>query len=332
MQRFPPLTNVKQTSSKIAPRRHRNFIIRPVPHRPMDRLDRIFQEAQNRAASEDGGPKRGLEAALARDGEDDASKRAAMSVADRVLADYERGDYFSCLGLPPPDCDDAGRPVWDVTDAAISKAYRRASLAVHPDKNPTPEAKAAFDKLNDAVRALRDDVRRGEALRTFADVAFKEKCRANPELMAKARKDQERRDAADYGAAIRAQQAQQLERAMARREKVHAAFRRRRGGDDDASSSDASTDGDSDDAAREVDAEKKKKKGEESGGGGVEAERGASSAAAVANGGGGDVKRRRFGVGGRRGGIRAAKEDSDEDDGGLARPVLGAKKKPRFIM
>ena len=301
-----------------------------MPHRPMDRLDRLFQEAQNRAASEDGGPKRGLEAVLARDGEDDASKRAAMSVADRVLADYERGDYFSCLGLPPPDCDDAGRPVWDVTDAAISKAYRRASLAVHPDKNPTPEAKAAFDKLNDAVRALRDDVRRGEALRTFADAAFKEKCRANPQLMAKARKDQERRDAADYGAAIRAQQAQQLERAMARREKAAAASRRRRG--DDASSSDVSTDGDSDDdaAALEVDVEKKKGEGE-SGGGRVEAERrGPSSDAAVANG---DVKRRRFGGGGgRRRGIRAAKEDSDEDDGGLARPVLGAKRKPRFIM
>ena len=301
-----------------------------MPHRPMDRLDRLFQEAQNRAASEDGGPKRGLEAALARDGEDDASKRAAMSVADRVLADYERGDYFSCLGLPPPDCDDAGRPVWDVTDAAISKAYRRASLAVHPDKNPTPEAKAAFDKLNDAVRALRDDVLRGEALRTFADAAFKEKCRANPQLMAKARKDQERRDAADYGAAIRAQQAQQLERAMARREKAAAASRRRRG--DDASSSDVSTDGDSDDdaAALEVDVEKKKGEGE-SGGGRVEAERrGPSSDAAVANG---DVKRRRFGGGGgRRRGIRAAKEDSDEDDGGLARPVLGAKRKPRFIM
>mgnify|MGYP002856218373 CR=1 FL=1 len=300
-----------------------------MPHRPMDRLDRLFQEAQNRAASEDGGPKRGLEAALARDGEDDASKRAAMSVADRVLADYERGDYFSCLGLPPPDCDDAGRPVWDVTDAAISKAYRRASLAVHPDKNPTPEAKAAFDKLNDAVRALRDDVLRGEALRTFADAAFKEKCRANPQLMAKARKDQERRDAADYGAAIRAQQAQQLERAMARREKAAAASRRRRG--DDASSSDVSTDGDSDDDAAALEVDVEKKKGEESGGGRVEAERrGPSSDAAVANG---DVKRRRFGGGGgRRRGIRAAKEDSDEDDGGLARPVLGAKRKPRFIM
>ena len=249
----------------------------------MDRLDRLFQEAQNRAASEDGGPKRGLEAALARDGEDDASKRAAMSVADRVLADYERGDYFSCLGLPPPDCDDAGRPVWDVTDAAISKAYRRASLAVHPDKNPTPEAKAAFDKLNDAVRALRDDVRRGEALRTFADAAFKEKCRANPQLMAKARKDQERRDAADYGAAIRAQQAQQLERAMARREKAAAASRRRSG---DASSSDVSTDGDSDDDAAALEVDVEKKKGEESGGGRVEAERrGPSSDAAVTNGG-----------------------------------------------
>ena len=198
-----------------------------------------------------------------------------MSVADRVLADYERGDYFSCLGLPPPDCDDAGRPVWDVTDAAISKAYRRASLAVHPDKNPTPEAKAAFDKLNDAVRALRDDVRRGEALRTFADAAFKEKCRANPQLMAKARKAQERRDAADYGAAIRARQAQQLERAMARREKAAAASRRRRDDGGDASSSDVSTDGDSDDdaAALEVDVEKKKGE-EESGGGRVEAERG----------------------------------------------------------
>lgn len=298
----------------------------------MDRLDRIFQEAQNRAASEDGGTRTGLEAALARDGADDASKRAAMSVADRVLADYERGDYFSCLGLPPPDCDDAGRPVWDVTDAAISKAYRRASLAVHPDKNPTPEAKAAFDKLNDAVRALRDDVRRGEALRSFADAAFKEKCRANPQLMAKARKDQERRDAADYGAAIRAQQAQQLERAMARREKA-AALRRRHGGDD-ASSSDASTDSDSDDPEKEKDAEKMKQ-GEtgEFGGASMPTSSGASLEAAVANGGGG-AKRRRFGGGGggRRGGIRPAKEDSDSDDGGLARPVLGVKKKPRFIM
>ena len=52
--------------------------------------------------------------------------------------------------------------MWDVSESAISKAYRRASLAVHPDKNPLPEAKAAFDKLNDAVRALRDALAREE--------------------------------------------------------------------------------------------------------------------------------------------------------------------------
>ena len=52
-------SKVERTEPQLAPRRHRNFIIRHVPHRPMDRLDRIFQEAQNRAASEDGGPKRG---------------------------------------------------------------------------------------------------------------------------------------------------------------------------------------------------------------------------------------------------------------------------------
>ena len=131
----------------------------------MGKLDRIFQEAQNAAAEEDGVPVRGLEAALKSGGDDDAdAKRASLPIAERILADYEKGNFFACLGLPPPDCDDAGRPVWDVSESTISKAYRRASLAVHPDKNPLPEAKAAFDKLNDAVRALRDDVRRGEAL------------------------------------------------------------------------------------------------------------------------------------------------------------------------
>ena len=215
----------------------------------MGKLDRIFQEAQNAAAEEDGVPVRGLEAALKSGGDDDAdAKRASLPIAERILADYEKGNFFACLGLPAPDCDDAGRPVWDVSESTISKAYRRASLAVHPDKNPLPEAKAAFDKLNDAVRALRDDVRRGEALRSFADAAFQEKCRANPELMAKAKKAQERVDAENYGDMIRAQQSQQLERARLQREKAKLiAIRRRNREADGASSSDVSTDTDSDD-------------------------------------------------------------------------------------
>ena len=301
----------------------------------MGKLDRIFQEAQNAAAEEDGVPVRGLEAALKSGNDDDAdAKRASLPIAERILADYEKGNFFACLGLPAPDCDDAGRPVWDVSESAISKAYRRASLAVHPDKNPLPEAKAAFDKLNDAVRALRDDVRRGEALRSFADAAFQEKCRANPELMAKAKKAQERVDAENYGDMIRAQQLQQLERARLQREKAKLAIRRRNREADGASSSDVSTDTDSDDDDDDAKAGAARKEAVQ-----VQAEKEKAGGEGVSNGGGdsatnGGGERKKFrGGGGGRGGRRKARADSDsDDDGGLARPVLGTKKKPRFIM
>ena len=296
----------------------------------MGKLDRIFQEAQNAAAEEDGVPVRGLEAALKSGGDDDAdAKRASLPIAERILADYEKGNFFACLGLPPPDCDDAGRPVWDVSESTISKAYRRASLAVHPDKNPLPEAKAAFDKLNDAVRALRDDVRRGEALRSFADAAFQDKCRANPELMAKAKKAQERVDAENYGDMIRAQQSQQLERARLQREKAKLiAIRRRNREADGASSSDVSTDTDSDNDDDDAKADAVMKDAVQ-----VKAEKEKAGGEGVSNGGGdsatnGGGERKKF-----RGGRRKARADSDsDDDGGLARPVLGTKKKPRFIM
>ena len=301
----------------------------------MGKLDRIFQEAQNAAAEEDGVPVRGLEAALKSGGDDDAdAKRASLPIAERILADYEKGNFFACLGLPAPDCDDAGRPVWDVSESAISKAYRRASLAVHPDKNPLPEAKAAFDKLNDAVRALRDDVRRGEALRSFADAAFQEKCRANPELMAKAKKAQERVDAENYGDMIRAQQLQQLERARLQREKAKLAIRRRNREADGASSSDVSTDTDSDDDDDDAKAGAARKEAVQ-----VQAEKEKAGGEGVSNGGGdsatnGGGERKKFrGGGGGRGGRRKARADSDsDDDGGLARPVLGTKKKPRYFM
>ena len=301
----------------------------------MGKLDRIFQEEQNAAAEEDGVPVRGLEAALKSGGDDDAdAKRASLPIAERILADYEKGNFFACLGLPAPDCDDAGRPVWDVSESTISKAYRRASLAVHPDKNPLPEAKAAFDKLNDAVRALRDDVRRGEALRSFADAAFQDKCRANPELMAKAKKAQERVDAENYGDMIRAQQSQQLERARLQREKAKLAIRRRNREADGASSSDVSTDTDSDDDDDDAKAGAARKEAVQ-----VQAEKEKAGGEGVSNGGGdsatnGGGERKKFrGGGGGRGGRRKARADSDsDDDGGLARPVLGTKKKPRFIM
>ena len=44
----------------------------------------------------------------------------------------------------------------------IKKAYRKKSLEVHPDKNPSPEASAAFKVVQDAYECLSDDKKRNE--------------------------------------------------------------------------------------------------------------------------------------------------------------------------
>lgn len=38
------------------------------------------------------------------------------------------------LQLPRPDADELGRPVWACSDGDISRAYRKLSVLVHPDK------------------------------------------------------------------------------------------------------------------------------------------------------------------------------------------------------
>lgn len=60
------------------------------------------------------------------------------------------------LELPLPDVDDLGRPVWSCSAADVSRAFRRLSVLVHPDKNPDPEARPAFEALSSAHRQLRD--------------------------------------------------------------------------------------------------------------------------------------------------------------------------------
>ena len=60
------------------------------------------------------------------------------------------------MELPLPEADELGRPSWSVTSADISKAYRRLSVLVHPDKNPGEDARKAFEALNETYRKLRD--------------------------------------------------------------------------------------------------------------------------------------------------------------------------------
>lgn len=65
------------------------------------------------------------------------------------------------MGLPEPEADELGRPVWSGGAADVSRAYRRLSVAVHPDKHPGDgNARAAFEALNAAHRLLKDPTSR----------------------------------------------------------------------------------------------------------------------------------------------------------------------------
>ena len=277
--------------------------------RAMERLDRMFMEAAAARASEEAGPSR--TAPVVREAAEGDPVGGGGTVASQILKHIDGGDIFSALVLPRPECDDAGRPVWHVTDSEISKAFRKRSLAVHPDKNPSAEAKRAFDKLNDAVRSLRDPTRKGEALRRFADRAFKEKCRADPTFTERAKKAQERADAVDFSSDILRQQREHRARVEAKRQKAMAFRRRERSPDEESDSSDGS---DEKDAAP------------------ARAPTKLTGSKPTATTG---LKRGRG-----RGRVGRPDSDSDSDDAGLARPVLGNRggrgrgrgKGPRIIL
>jgi curved DNA-binding protein CbpA len=272
----------------------------------MERLDRMFMEAAAARAAEEAGPSRA--APVVREDAEGDPVGGGGTVASQILKHIDGGDIFSALVLPRPECDDAGRPVWDVTDAEISKAFRKRSLAVHPDKNPSAEAKQAFDKLNDAVRELRDPIRKGEALRRFADRAFKEKCRADPTFTERARKAQERADAVDFSADILRQQREHRARVEAKRRKAMAFRRRERSPDEESDASDDDSDDDDDASTKKREPTKPTKPMSGS-------KRG-------------------------RGRVGRSDSESDSDDAGLARPVLGNRggrgrgrgKGPRIIL
>lgn len=71
------------------------------------------------------------------------------------------GAHYKVLGL---DRKKATLP--DKTE--IKKAYRKKSLEVHPDKNPSPQASAAFKVVQDAYECLSDDSKRDEYERKLA--------------------------------------------------------------------------------------------------------------------------------------------------------------------
>jgi curved DNA-binding protein CbpA len=131
-------------------------------------------------------------------GDDDALVRAVL---DAVRAK----DYFTALRVRAPDCDSLGRAVWDVTDAELNRAFRKASLRVHPDKNTSSDARLAFDALGEAYKVFKDAGMRAEVLRKAAEEVWVKKCKADPELMRTRAKAQERADAEAYAETMRKQ-------------------------------------------------------------------------------------------------------------------------------
>jgi DnaJ-class molecular chaperone len=51
----------------------------------------------------------------------------------------------------------------------VGRAYRKASLRVHPDKDPSPQARVAFDALKEVHKKLLDAAQRREYVQEEGD-------------------------------------------------------------------------------------------------------------------------------------------------------------------
>ena len=87
------------------------------------------------------------------------TSHGADSEIDRILG---ATNPFAVLALPLALTEDL---------AAVRKEYKRVSLSVHPDKNPHPEAAAAFRRVYGAFEALCD---LGEQRRVLGELSLAE--------------------------------------------------------------------------------------------------------------------------------------------------------------
>ena len=77
-------------------------------------------------------------------------KTKEQKAVERVLNEFERDEFYGCIGAKP-----------SANAAALKKAYRATAKLCHPDKNGDSRAPSAFDAARDAYDVLSDpDARR----------------------------------------------------------------------------------------------------------------------------------------------------------------------------
>ena len=110
--------------------------------------------------------------------DDDAKKEKKMveeneeelgkTIPDQILEAYKNQNYFKALAVAEPTADDIGDPIWPVTVAELSKAFRKRSLLTHPDKNPgdkNSRGVRCFVRVSSKVEERRDETRGVERVR-----------------------------------------------------------------------------------------------------------------------------------------------------------------------
>uniref|UniRef100_A0A7S1M484 J domain-containing protein n=1 Tax=Neobodo designis TaxID=312471 RepID=A0A7S1M484_NEODS len=125
--------------------------------------------------------------------------------------------FFAIFGIDANDVVENGGQLDPPTAAHVKKAFRRLSLKFHPDKDPSPEAREAFERVKEAA----DTLTNADRCRTYAATFRKA---AAEQAQANAHADRTERYAAD----LRRRQ-EEHRQAAAERRREEAELRRTRG-------------------------------------------------------------------------------------------------------
>ena len=161
----------------------------------------VLNDDDTKENKEDGGGKRGV-------GKDDPGTNSRGVQKPKLLQSFSGYE---------PTGDDIGDPIWPVTVAELSKAFRR-SLLTHPDKNPgDKKAREAFDVLSECHQKLKNEETKREALSSVPRRRSRGCVRTIPSYARERRNEGEKKEAGDFQTEIKRQREEGMEKRKERR-------------------------------------------------------------------------------------------------------------------